>query len=85
MRGASGGDWAPLAVAPGRADRGAAVLLLSAAPAGYVGGVDPDRDLVRMHRLVPSLSPYERSLRRAGLISEPGDPAGETTAGRGTS
>jgi hypothetical protein len=50
--------------------RGAATLLMSASPGTYVGGVDPERGLLRVHRLTGP-SPFERSLRRAGLIDDP--------------
>ncbi|CNF15629.1 Uncharacterised protein [Mycobacterium tuberculosis] len=73
VRGASGGDWAPLPVAPGPGARGAATLLMSVSPGTYVGGIDPGRGLVRVHRLVPAASPFERRLRAAGLVSEPGE------------
>jgi hypothetical protein len=71
VRGAAGGDWTPLAVAPDPARRGAATLLMSASPGTYVGGVDPGRNLVRVHRLTPRPSPFERRLRAAGLIGGP--------------
>ncbi|MEU9843890.1 hypothetical protein AB0C69_32300 [Actinomadura sp. NPDC048032] len=69
-RGASGGDWTTLACPPGPAGRGAATLLMSASPGAYVGGVDPERALLRVHRLTGP-SPFERSLRRAGLVDDP--------------
>ncbi|MES9544288.1 hypothetical protein, partial [Actinomadura sp. NPDC000600] len=78
LRGASGGRWTALAVAPGPAARGAATLLVSASPGSYVGGVDPDRGLLRVHRLAGP-TPFERSLRRAGLVDDPG-PAGAGAA-----
>ncbi|MEU8124860.1 hypothetical protein AB0C21_39630 [Spirillospora sp. NPDC049024] len=78
LRGASGGRWTPLAVAPGPAARGAATLLVSASPGSYVGGVDPDRGLLRVHRLAGP-TPFERSLRRAGLVDDP-DPGGAGAA-----
>lgn len=73
MRGASGGHWTELPAVPGPAvpgpaGLGAAALLLSASPASYVGGVDPGRGVVRVHRLARGPSPFERSLRAAGLI-----------------
>ncbi|WP_147339529.1 hypothetical protein [Actinomadura spongiicola] len=71
VRGAGGGHWTRPAVAPGPAARGAATLLLSASPGTYVGGVDPDRGLLRVHRLAPGPSPFERRLERAGLIADP--------------
>jgi hypothetical protein len=43
---------------------------MSASPGTYVGGVDPERGLLRVHRLTGP-SPFERSLRRAGLIDDP--------------
>ncbi|MEV4679038.1 hypothetical protein AB0K34_45965 [Actinomadura sp. NPDC049382] len=73
VRGASGGHWTELPAVPGPAvpgpaGLGAAALLLSASPASYVGGVDPGRGIVRVHRLARGPSPFERSLRAAGLI-----------------
>ncbi|MFG2019541.1 hypothetical protein [Actinomadura geliboluensis] len=68
VRGASGGHWTELPAVPGPAGLGAAALLLSASPASYVGGVDPGRGVVRVHRLARGPSPFERSLRAAGLI-----------------
>ncbi|WP_344436993.1 hypothetical protein [Actinomadura bangladeshensis] len=73
VRGASGGAWTPLPVAPGPAARGAATLLMSVAPGTYVGGIDPRRGLLRVHRLVPAPSPFERRLRAAGLVGGPGE------------
>ncbi|WP_412517804.1 hypothetical protein K8Z49_06010 [Actinomadura madurae] len=70
VRGASGGRWVTLAAAPGTAGRGVATLLLSASPGTYVGGVDPARGAVRVHRLAGDPSPFERRLRDAGLIGE---------------
>ncbi|WP_157438390.1 hypothetical protein [Actinomadura latina] len=71
VRGAGGGDWTVLAVAPGPADRGAATLLMSVSPGTYVGGVDPERGLLRVHRLAPGASPFERRLRAAALVGGP--------------
>ncbi|TDC76392.1 hypothetical protein [Actinomadura sp. 7K507] len=81
-RGASGGGWTSLGVAPGPADRGVATLLMSASPGAYVGGVDPERGLLRVHRLTPRPSPFERRLHGAGLLHTPragsgGDPGWE--------
>ncbi|NYE14065.1 hypothetical protein [Actinomadura citrea] len=70
VRGATGGHWTTPAAPPGPAARGAATLLMSASPGTYVGGVDPERGLLRVHRLTGP-SPFERSLRRAGLIDDP--------------
>ncbi|MGW2310122.1 hypothetical protein [Actinomadura luteofluorescens] len=69
-RGASGGYWTAQGCPPGPAGRGAATLLMSASPGAYVGGVDPARGLLRVHRLTGP-SPFERSLRRTGLIGDP--------------
>ncbi|MCQ0013173.1 hypothetical protein LUW76_03095 [Actinomadura madurae] len=80
VRGASGGRWVTLAAAPGTAGRGVATLLLSASPGTYVGGVDPARGAVRVHRLAGGPSPFERRLRDAGLVgehTEHGDRGGE--------
>ncbi|TDD33583.1 hypothetical protein E1287_19315 [Actinomadura sp. KC06] len=74
VRGAAGGRWTDLAVAPGPAGRAAATLLMSASPGAYAGAVDPGRGLLRVHRLARRASPAERRLRDAGLIT---DPAGE--------
>ncbi|WP_207400594.1 hypothetical protein [Actinomadura roseirufa] len=68
VRGAPEGGWSPLAVAPGPANRGTATLLLSTSPGTYVGLVDPGRERLRVHRLDPRPSPFERGLRDAGLI-----------------
>ncbi|QKW36330.1 hypothetical protein HUT06_21760 [Actinomadura sp. NAK00032] len=68
VRGASGGHWTRLPAAPGPAGLGAATLLLSASPASYVGGIDPEHGLVRVHRLARGPSPFERSLRASGLL-----------------
>lgn len=73
VRGASGGAWTPLPVASGPAARGAATLLMSVAPGTYAGGIDPRRGLLRVHRLVPAPSPFERRLRAAGLVGAPGE------------
>ncbi|MEU5993674.1 hypothetical protein ABZ806_32285 [Spirillospora sp. NPDC047418] len=73
VRGASGGDWTPLPVAPGPTARGTATLLMSVAPGTYAGGVDPGRGLLRVHRLVAAPSPFERGLRAAGLVGGPGE------------
>lgn len=73
LRGASGGRWTTLAAPPGRAGRGAATLLMSTSPGTYAGGADPERGLLRVHRLTGP-SPFERSLRRAGLIGDPPAP-----------
>ncbi|MEV0666279.1 hypothetical protein ACIBI3_19635 [Actinomadura luteofluorescens] len=77
-RGASGGYWTTQGCPPDPAGRAAATLLLSASPGAYVGGVDPGRGLLRVHRLTGP-SPFERSLRRTGLIDDPpaGRPRGE--------
>lgn len=80
LRGASGGDWTTLACPPGPAGRGAATLLMSTSPGTYVGGADPERALLRVHRLTGP-SPFERSLRRAGLVGDPARPAGRHRAG----
>ncbi|MEV3926044.1 hypothetical protein [Actinomadura coerulea] len=80
LRGASGGDWTALACPPGPAGRGAATLLMSTSPGTYVGGTDPERALLRVHRLTGP-SPFERSLRRAGLVGDPARPAGRHRAG----
>ncbi|WP_165964619.1 hypothetical protein [Actinomadura sp. KC216] len=71
VRGAPGGRWTDLAVAPGPADRAAATLLLSASPGAYVGAVDPEHGRLRVHRLARGPSPSERRLRRAGLVTGP--------------
>ncbi|WP_433469860.1 hypothetical protein [Spirillospora sp. CA-128828] len=76
VRGASGGHWTPLAVAPGAANRGTATLLVSISPGTYVGGVDPERGLLHVHRLAPRPSPFERRLRRSGLVEAPGGDGG---------
>ncbi|WP_187438214.1 hypothetical protein [Actinomadura decatromicini] len=82
MRGASGGDWTRLSVAPEPAARGAATLLMSASPATFAGAVDPGRGLLRVHRLTPGVSAFERRLRRTGLIAAP-ETADPETTGRG--
>ncbi|MFI0408908.1 hypothetical protein [Actinomadura sp. 3N508] len=74
VRGPTGGRWTDLGVAPGPAGRAAATLLLSSSPGTYVGAVDPDRGLLRVHRLARGPSPLERRLRAAGLVT---GPAGE--------
>ncbi|WP_205718165.1 hypothetical protein, partial [Actinomadura soli] len=74
VRGATGGRWTDLAVAPGPAARGTATLLVSTSPGAYVGAVDPGRGLLRVHRLAPGPSRFERRLRDAGLVA---GPAGE--------
>ncbi|TYB41318.1 hypothetical protein [Actinomadura chibensis] len=78
VRGASGGDWTRLSVAPAPAARGAATLLMSASPATFVGAVDPERGLLRVHRLTPGPSAFERRLRRTGLVTAPDNAAPET-------
>ncbi|TYC16601.1 hypothetical protein [Actinomadura syzygii] len=83
-RGASGGDWTRLSVAPGPAARGAATLLMSASPATFVAAVDPGRGLLRVHRLTPGVSAFERRLRRTGLIAAP-EATDRGTTGRGAS
>jgi hypothetical protein len=79
-RGATGGSWTTLSVAPGTAARGAATLLVSTSPGAYVGAVDPRRGRLRVHRLASAPSPFERRLRDAGLIAEP-PPDGPTPGG----
>jgi hypothetical protein len=74
LLGASGGIWTPLAVAPGAANRGAATLLVSASPATYVGGVDPEHGLLHVHRLNRDPSAFERRLRDTGLVQDPHRP-----------
>ncbi|WP_433155144.1 hypothetical protein ACQPZ8_24855 [Actinomadura nitritigenes] len=69
--GASGGAWTSLAVAPGAANRGAATLLVSTSPATFVGGVDPERGLLNVHRLGRDPSAFERRLRDTGLVQDP--------------
>ncbi|MEU8801897.1 hypothetical protein [Spirillospora sp. NPDC048819] len=77
VRGASGGGWTPVGVAPGWARRGTATLLVSASPGAYVGGVDPERGLLRVHRLTPHPSPFERRLHDTGLVHRTGPETGE--------
>ncbi|MEO3824371.1 hypothetical protein [Actinomadura sp. B10D3] len=70
VRGASGGRWVTLTAAPGSAGRGVATLLVSTSPGTYVGGVDPVRGMLRVHRLAGGPSRFERRLHDAGLIGE---------------
>ena len=44
---------------------------MSASPATFVGAVDPGRGLLRVHRLTPGVSAFERRLRRTGLLAAP--------------
>lgn len=81
VRGASGGRWTTLSAAPGPAGRGVATLLVSTSPGTYVGGVDPGRGLLRVHRLAGGPSPFERRLHDTGLVGEHGPDGGEAGAG----
>ncbi|WP_344891042.1 hypothetical protein [Actinomadura meridiana] len=71
VRGAGGGSWVPLGVAAGTGARAAATLLVSTSPGAYVGGVDPERGVLRVHRLASGPSAFERRLADAGLVTEP--------------
>jgi hypothetical protein len=81
VRGASGGRWTTLSAAPGPAGRGVATLLVSTSPGTYVGGVDPGRGLLRVHRLAGGPSPFERRLHDTGLVGEHGPDGGEAGTG----
>ncbi|MFV2172933.1 hypothetical protein ACFHW2_23010 [Actinomadura sp. LOL_016] len=85
VRGGTGGRWSSVRSAPGPAGRGAAALLVSAAPGGFVGAVDPGRRLLSVHRLTPGPSPFERRLARIGLITDtpPDTPPGANPGGSG--
>jgi multisubunit Na+/H+ antiporter MnhE subunit len=44
--------------------RGFATLVVSASPGTYVAGVDPDRDVLIVHRITDQSSALERAVRR---------------------